>query len=160
MDWFVVVTPLLLIPILALFAFVGCSLLFSSSPYPTADVIIDVSFFPKTLDSNASEYKIVIKGLDSTGEFVREGDPPDEKKGGKATYRLKLSNGEPLSARAGEKLTVRCKVFDPGDLDVPIVRTEPPHCEPEFEEGETYLLTIEAAAQMSTFVCAPAVLIS
>lgn len=79
-DWYVVLTPLLLLPILALFVFVGCSLLYDSpepepepeppepeppiEPEPDpefAQVRFEVSF--EIQSPNPDVFKVVIEGL-------------------------------------------------------------------------------------------------
>ena len=148
MDWFVILTPFLLIPILGLFVFVGCSLLFH--PTEKVDVTVEVRFFPRSLGNNSAQFRVVISGLTdddivTVGEPTSVGPPP----GREATYELTADDGTPFKAQAEQLLAINCQVFDLNSQTAMVANSTP--CERTLPKDQDYQIVFSAPVDSQLF---------
>lgn len=156
MDWFILLTPILLLPIALLFFFVGCSLLYKPADVDEkspevddmnedndlAEVRFQIRFFPGTDRlSNIFKFKIVVNQVDA----VEVDGTADSQSFGEVTF------GFTELMLPGTK-TMFCEVFDltdPSPQDAPLVRRAQQGCTAIFEANESYEIQFRAGENPS-----------
>ena len=146
-DWFVILTPVLLLPIILLFYFIGCSLLFQ----PGILVTVDINFYlDNDLLNRGFEFKIYDSSVEIAASSTVNIDVTEPGPGNTSRVRHQFS----FSPNKSGQRTLSCQGFisttDVNDLDdlkkavKEFLIGGGEACEREFKGGEQYRVTFNA----------------